>query len=144
DPKVVPEITPLLRIDRVLAVTVTEPAFPMLPKFACELIPVSEPAPVPSIDSLLATRTATLPALPGPEVVLAISPLAKIARLPAVIVTSPARPGPTVGDRIPVLELWLVRPSITAESTITAIDPADPIPKEVRLSNLAVLVRVSR
>src|SRR5262249_42442560 len=106
-------IEPPLTIDKLPAVSVTLPALLVLPALAREKIPVTNlgSAPVPSMTRPPATRTATLPALPGPNVLLLeISPLLTMVKVPALTITSPAFPafpGPCwiVFDEMPVKPL---------------------------------------
>jgi hypothetical protein len=105
-PNVAPEITPLLTIDKVSALAVTLPAFPVLPRLAWALIPVGKLgfANVPSIVSRPATPTETLPPFPDPKVLLAISPFLLMVKAPALTDTLPAapvRPG-SAFDAMPV------------------------------------------
>jgi len=76
---------------RLPAVTVRLPALPALAERALlEAMPVNGVADVPSIESVPATWTATFPALPDPNVPLAISPFVMIVKSPALTVMFPA------------------------------------------------------
>jgi hypothetical protein len=84
----------LFAIDTLPALTVTVPAFPVFPELAIEVMPVKEVglAREPSIVSPPATLTETLPAAPGPEVLVEIAPLLTIETLGALTLMVPAFP----------------------------------------------------
>ena len=86
-------IDPLLTMDNVPALTATFPAVP-LPSSALAKIPVENrgSASVPSIETAPATVTETSPPFPGPNVLLAISPLLTMDNVLALTLTDPAAP----------------------------------------------------
>src|SRR5713226_5874325 len=83
------------------ALTLMGPAFPVLPVFAFEAIPVEAPGVIaPSIVSPPATMTETLPLLPGPKVLLEMLPLLRMDKPPALTKTLPPLPDPDVAAAI--------------------------------------------
>src|SRR5205807_7401662 len=95
-------------------------------------MPVNFVADVPSINSIPATRTETFPALPDPDVKLAISPLVTSDRSPAVTVMLPAflAPGRNVTPSIPVVTDKDPLPfieSLPATWTLTSPPAPEPI-----------------
>src|SRR5262249_42969709 len=94
NPDVPPDINPLLTIDNAPAMTATDPALPVLPGNACDVMPVTKTGfcDVPWMTSCPATLTETLPPRPDPDVLLEITPLFSINKLPALTMTVPAFP----------------------------------------------------
>jgi hypothetical protein len=93
DPKVSLEISPLLMMEMLPALTLTVPAFPMLFGLVCEEIPVKASGViVPSIVNPPATLTETLPLLPGPKVLFEMTPELAMEMLPALTLMAPPIP----------------------------------------------------
>src|SRR5262249_5332047 len=107
EPKALLEISPLLTIDNVPAVTLTFPAFPVLPITATAAIAVGGFGVLllPTIARTPGALTETSPLLPIPPVLLAIAPLLTMDNVPALNVTLPALPAPmrapTVNEPMP-------------------------------------------
>src|SRR5262249_20775275 len=93
-PSALLEIAPPLTIERAPASTVTVLAAPLLPRLACDKMPVADWG-FPFESSMVSgpeTTTVTLPALPEPKVLLEISPLLRMVKVPALTATFPAFP----------------------------------------------------
>src|ERR1700730_9250440 len=90
-------------------------------------MPVWKVAELPSIDAAPRALTETFPALPDPVVMLTISPLARIVRVPAATATSAARPGPAVTDPMAVSGPGSMGPATNNEPALTAIGAALPV-----------------
>src|SRR5437763_16586031 len=108
DPNVLLTIVASLTIERAPALTVTAPAFPVLPALACEEIPVIErgSAPLPSMITPPATRTETLPASAAPKVLARTEPLVRTVSAPGPLpVTSTDTVPPSPIRAVPRLML---------------------------------------
>jgi hypothetical protein len=134
DPDVLVEITPPFpTTTRSLALTVTDPASPLLGpvKFELAKIPVSNCPATPLIERRSATATVTLPPNPVANVLLEISPVLTIDRFPALTLTIPAFPvlSGSVSDPMPAREVderpSMEIPPVTSTETL----PALPVPK---------------
>src|SRR5215472_1640540 len=81
-------------IDKLPALTLMFPAFPVLREFACDVIPVRLRgfSPLAPIERAPATPIVMPPPLPGPNVVLEMAPLAAMDKLPAFTDMAPALP----------------------------------------------------
>ena len=86
------EICPVFTIDKLPALTVTLPAFPLLTGSESDPIPANSVDEAPSIDSRSATLTEIFPPLPAPTVLLKIAPLPMVDKAPALTVMVPAAP----------------------------------------------------
>src|SRR3984893_5097547 len=118
-PAVPAEILPSFRRAKLPALTAILPAFPVLPRLACEEIPVNMPGVIaPSMVSPPVALTETSPPLPCPKVLLAISPLFIMERVLALTLTVPAFPV-LPWETIPVAKRWSpVAPSIISAPAI--------------------------
>jgi hypothetical protein len=124
DPSVFVEIAPPSAIERVPALILTSPAFPLLPRVDLDEMPVKRVWDIPSIVTAPATLTKTLPAFPEPIfwVSVVIAPSLPITKAPAVTETLPAFPAPNV-------LLWIAPLSaIDKVSAVTVTVPAFPLP----------------